>query len=103
MDKLRDDQSIVARSRLSLIHSTLSGLKTDHSAKVMLLRYIMRDHDMWEVGNSSQQAFSTDCVLADEIDDLISQYHEEPLRNQDFILGMVSSSYSQDLIKVLDR
>eukprot|EP00957_Ditylum_brightwellii_P082582 6279259-Ditylum_brightwellii.AAC.1 len=69
----------------------------------MLSRYRKRDHYMWEVGNSSQQVFSTGCVLTDEIDDLISQYHEEPLSNQEFMLGMVSSSYSQDLIKVLDR
>eukprot|EP00957_Ditylum_brightwellii_P194072 14779879-Ditylum_brightwellii.AAC.1 len=69
----------------------------------MLSRYRKRDHGMWEVRNSSQQAFSTDYVLVDEIDDLIPQYHEEPLSNQDFILGMVSSSYSQALIKVPDR
>eukprot|EP00957_Ditylum_brightwellii_P151040 11501117-Ditylum_brightwellii.AAC.1 len=82
MDELRDDQSIVARGRLSLIYSTLSGLKTDHSAKVMLSRYRKKHRDMWEVENSSQQAFSTDCVLGDdEIDYLIPQHHEEPLSN----------------------
>eukprot|EP00957_Ditylum_brightwellii_P208632 15358297-Ditylum_brightwellii.AAC.1 len=103
MDKLRYDQSIAARSKLNLIHTTISGLKTDHSAKVMLSRYRKRDCDIWEVGNSSKQDFSSDCVLANEIDDLISQYHVEPLSNQDFMLRVFNSSYSQDPIKILNE
>lgn len=99
LNDLRRSPSVISKSRLHLMHTTIQGLSTEHIAKVLLSRYRRRNRDLWEEWQkvSRYSLDQNNFTRADELDALAAQMEQETLTKNEYINGIKVSNYSREM------
>ena len=107
IDTLEEDKSFISTARLDMIYSTIYGMTTENTAKILLSKYRRRARDIWtdeDIAsyNSLRSNHKKDIYCANEaMDGLINSMEINYLSTKKLREGIAITKYSRSMTSTL--